>query len=197
MRVLMICSTIIPFAIKLFIFPHITIRHGEFFMIRWLHTHEQKVIYALWGLPFIGMCFSVPSAIKDGLFKEHAALRIHEGAFMHTMHSGTVRSAFFLALAFLSLGSCTHMPDIIGKWQEIGTTATLEFQKDGTFSAVDDMEMAVSGKYKRHRDGRTRFEIIIPESPPDIVWGRISVRGEELLFTSDNNEEVERYRRAR
>jgi hypothetical protein len=89
------------------------------------------------------------------------------------------------------------MPSIIGKWQEIGTTATLEFHKDGTFSAVDDMDMAVSGTYTRQRDGRTRFEIDIPGSPPDIVWGKIDVQGDELIVTSDDAQEVERYRRAR
>jgi hypothetical protein len=66
---LLLCFTIIPFAIKLFIFLQIKIGHGEFFMIRWLQAHEQKVIYALWGLLFVGTCFAVPSAIKDGLFK--------------------------------------------------------------------------------------------------------------------------------
>jgi hypothetical protein len=65
----LLCFTIIPFAIKLFIFLQIKIGHGEFFMIKWLQAHQQKVIYALWGLLFIGTCFAVPSAIKDGLFK--------------------------------------------------------------------------------------------------------------------------------
>ena len=65
----LLCFTIVPFVIKLFIVMQIKIGHGEFFMIRWLQAHEQKVIYALWGLLFIGACFAVPSAIKDGLFK--------------------------------------------------------------------------------------------------------------------------------
>jgi len=66
---LLLCFTIIPFAIKLFIFLQIKIGHGEFFMIRWLQAHEKNVIYALWGLLFVGTCVAVPSAIKDGLFK--------------------------------------------------------------------------------------------------------------------------------
>jgi len=61
--------TIIPCVIKLFIFLQIKIGNGEFFMIKWLQAHEQKVIYALWSMVFIGMCLAVPSAIKDGLFK--------------------------------------------------------------------------------------------------------------------------------
>ncbi len=86
---------------------------------------------------------------------------------------------------------------MLGKWQETGTTATLEFRTDGAFYAVDDMEMAVSGTYTHQRDGRIRFEIINPGSSPEIVWGRINVRGDELIFTSDDNEEVEHYRRTR
>ncbi len=102
-----------------------------------------------------------------------------------------------IALAFLALASCAPMPSILGKWQEIGTTATLEFHKDGTFAAVDDMDMAVSGTYSHRRDGRTRFEITIPGSPPDIVWGKIDVQGDELIVTSDDGNEVDRYRRTR
>ena len=116
---------------------------------------------------------------------------------MHTMHSGTVTGAFLITLAFVALATCAPMPSIIGKWQEIGTTATLEFHTDGTFSAVDDMDMAVSGTYARQRDGKTRYEITIPGSPPDIVWGKINVQGDELIVTSDDDQEVERYRRAR
>jgi hypothetical protein len=116
---------------------------------------------------------------------------------MHTMHAKTGRGALLIALAFLALTSCMSMPSIIGKWQEIGTTATLEFHKDGTFSAVDDMDMAVSGTYARRRDGRTRFEITIPESPPDIIWGKVDVQGDELIITSDDNRDVEHYRRTR
>jgi len=116
---------------------------------------------------------------------------------MNTMHSETMRGAFLLALACLALATCAPMPSIIGKWQEIGTTATLEFHTDGTFAAVDDMDMAVSGTYARQRDGRTRLEITIPGSTPDIVWGKIDVQGDELIVTSDDNKEVERYRRTR
>jgi hypothetical protein len=116
---------------------------------------------------------------------------------MNTMHSETMKGAFLIALVLLTLASCAPMPSIIGKWQEIGTTATMEFHTDGTFAAVDDMAMAVSGTYARQRDGRTRFEIVIPGSPPDIVWGKIAVRGEELIVTSDDGKEVDRYRRTR
>ena len=113
------------------------------------------------------------------------------------MHAGTGRGVFFITLSLLALATCAHVPSIIGKWQELGTTATLEFHTDGTFAAVDDMDMAVSGTYTRQRDGRTRFEITIPGSPPDIVWGKIDVQGDELIVASDDDQEVERYRRAR
>lgn len=39
---------------------------------------------------------------------------------------------------FMMMISCAHTPGVIGKWREIGKTATLEFSKDGSFKAVDN-----------------------------------------------------------
>ena len=65
----LLCVTIVPFVIKLFIFMQIKIGHGEFFMIKWLQAHQQKVIYVLWSLLVIGFSIALPSAVKDGMFK--------------------------------------------------------------------------------------------------------------------------------
>ena len=40
--------------------------------------------------------------------------------------------------------ACAKTPYLVGKWKEIGKTATLEFWKDGTFKAVDNQGMAVN-----------------------------------------------------
>jgi len=48
---------------------------------------------------------------------------------------------------FFLIISCAHTPGVVGKWREVGKTATVEFLKDGTFKAVDNQGMAVSGKY--------------------------------------------------
>jgi hypothetical protein len=47
-------------------------------------------------------------------------------------------------LALFSIFACANTPYIVGKWKEIGKTATLEFWKDGTFKAVDNQKMAVN-----------------------------------------------------
>jgi hypothetical protein len=91
--------------------------------------------------------------------------------------------------------SCTNTPDVVGKWREVGKTATLEFWKDGTFKAVDNQGMSVSGKYTLYENGNVRFEIYRKGSYPDIVNGKISLQGEELILTSADDNEVDRYKR--
>jgi len=93
--------------------------------------------------------------------------------------------------------SCAHTPDVVGKWREVGKTATVEFWKDGTFKAVDNQGMAVSGKYTLSENGNAKFEIDREDSSPEIVSGKISVRGEELTLISGDGKEVDRYKRER
>ncbi|MGZ3513887.1 MAG: hypothetical protein ACXU9L_02730 [Thermodesulfobacteriota bacterium] len=97
----------------------------------------------------------------------------------------------------LLITSCASTPRVVGKWQEIGKTATLEFRKDGSFKAVDNQGMAVSGKYSLHKDGTVRFEIASQGSSSDIVTGNLSFREDELTITSARGNEVERYRRVK
>ncbi|MBW1912133.1 MAG: hypothetical protein JRI43_02965 [Deltaproteobacteria bacterium] len=79
----------------------------------------------------------------------------------------------------------------------MGKTATVEFWKDGTFKAVDNQGMAVSGKYTLSENGNAKFEIDREDSSPEIVSGKISVRGEELTLISGDGKEVDRYKRER
>jgi hypothetical protein len=98
---------------------------------------------------------------------------------------------------FFLIISCAHTPDVVGKWREVGKTATVEFLKDGTFKAVDNQGMAVSGKYTLSENDSVRFEIEREGSSPEIVSGKISVRGEELTLISGDGKEVDRYKRER
>ena len=82
-----------------------------------------------------------------------------------------------------------------GKWKEIGKTASLELRKDGTFKAVDNQKMAVSGKYSLSENENIRFEIFRQGSPSEIVNGKYSVQGNILTFTSADGLEIQRYRR--
>jgi len=86
---------------------------------------------------------------------------------------------------------------VVGKWQEVGKTATLEFWRDGTFRAVDNQGMAVSGTYALQENGNARFEIEREDSSPEIVTGKIFMRGEELTLISGDGKKVNRYKRER
>lgn len=100
-------------------------------------------------------------------------------------------------LALLPAPSCSTRPDLVGRWREIGSPATLEIRSDGTLRAVDDMGMAVSGTYTLDEGGRIRVEIPVDGAPPEVVEGRITVRGDVLTIEPTGGGEVERYRRDR
>ena len=95
----------------------------------------------------------------------------------------------------LLLVCCASKPDIIGKWREVGKTATIEFSTDGTFKAIDNQGMAVSGKYTLFTHGILRCEIQNEVSSEEIVDLMVSIKGDELTLTSPDDSEVERYRR--
>ena len=105
---------------------------------------------------------------------------------------------FFLStLLFPLFVSCAHSPKETGTWQEIGQISTLEFMKDGSFRAVDNMGMAVSGNYFLDDNGNAKFEIIHPGVSPEIITARITIQGDELIIIFADTDEVETYRRAR
>ena len=92
---------------------------------------------------------------------------------------------------------CANTPKVVGKWREIGKTATLEFLKDGSFKAVDNQGMAVSGKFSFLENGSIKFEIAHEGSSSEIVKGKLSVQEDELIISSEHGNEVERYRRVK
>jgi hypothetical protein len=99
------------------------------------------------------------------------------------------------AILIVLLVSCTQKQDLVGKWQEAGKKSTIEFHKDGTFNAVDDMGMAVSGKYFLQENGAVRFEITHEGNAPEIVEGKLILQGDELTLISPDNKETEKYKR--
>ena len=101
----------------------------------------------------------------------------------------------FMILAFSFITGCENTPNLVGKWKEIGKTATLELYRAGTFKAVDNQKMAVSGKYALSENGNIRFEISRQGAPSEIVNGKYSVQGDILTLTSADGKEIQRYRR--
>jgi hypothetical protein len=101
----------------------------------------------------------------------------------------------FVILAISLITGCANTPNLVGKWKEIGKTATLELSKDGTFKAVDNQKMAVSGKYSLSENGNIRLEISRQGSPSEMINGKYSVQGDILTLTSADGKEIQRYRR--
>ncbi len=90
---------------------------------------------------------------------------------------------------------CASRSGLVGKWKEVGKSATMEFSKDGTFKAVDNQGMAVSGTYTLSRDGQLRCEIRQKEGAGEIVNLKVSIRGDGLALTSSDSSNAEHYRR--
>ena len=104
-------------------------------------------------------------------------------------------SAFVILALFFILACTANTPHVVGKWKEIGKTATLEFWEDGTFKAVDNQGMAVNGKYSLIEPGNVRVEIFRQDSPPEVVSGTFFLQGDVLAVTSEDGKEIEIYRR--
>ncbi len=98
----------------------------------------------------------------------------------------------FMVLWIVLTAACTHRADLIGKWQEVGKTATVEFFKDGIFKAVDNQGMAVKGRYV-YDAGRLRLDIARPGLTPERVTGECSVKSGQLTLISEDGKEVEQY----
>ena len=102
--------------------------------------------------------------------------------------------AAFAILAFSFIIACANTSYLVGKWKEIGKAATLELRKDGTFKAVDNQKMAVSGKYSVSEHGNIRFEISRQGSLPEIVTWKYFLQGDMLTLTSADGKEIQRCR---
>ena len=102
-----------------------------------------------------------------------------------------------LVVVLFFLSFCASKPDLTGKWREVGKAATIEFSKEGTFKAVDNQGMAVSGRYSLLKDGHLRCEIQQKEGAGEVVNLTASIKGDELTLTPSRDREVEIYRRER
>jgi hypothetical protein len=135
-----------------------------------------------------------PSKIEDTGTKPSMSFPFYENTVVMKKDKFNLYSAFAI-LAFSFIIACANTPNLVGKWKEIGKAATLELWEDGTFKAVDNQKMAVSGKYSLSEHGNIRFEIFRQGSPSEIVNGKYSFQGDILTFTSADGKEIQRYRR--
>ena len=91
--------------------------------------------------------------------------------------------------------SSTPKSNLDGRWREVGRTATLEFQADGAFKAVDNEGLAVAGRYTVGKDGSIRFEIQREGATDEIVNLSFSINGDQLTLNASNGAGTERYQK--
>jgi hypothetical protein len=65
----LLCFSIVPLVVRAFVVLQLKIGNAEFFLVRWIQAHEQAVVYGFWGMMVVGLCLSLPAAIKEGFFK--------------------------------------------------------------------------------------------------------------------------------
>jgi hypothetical protein len=61
--------SIVPLAVKLFIFLQCKIGNAELFLVKFLQSHEQGFVFGVWAFFIIGLCIALPAGIKNGFFK--------------------------------------------------------------------------------------------------------------------------------
>lgn len=97
-----------------------------------------------------------------------------------------------LMVIILFISGCTNLSNpeniIIGKWQEIEGTETIEFYKDGTISIVGDI--SVNGDYKFIDDNTMRVDF---GSLGSLVL-KTSVSNDELILTEPDGD-VTKYKK--
>jgi len=99
-------------------------------------------------------------------------------------------------LMVIFLVSCSHTPNIVGKWQEPGTISSIKFGHNGEFTATDAMGMNVSGKYTILVNEKIRFEIKHPNSSDEIIIGKFAVQDDRLILTLEGDKEVLTYKKS-
>ena len=59
---------LVPLALRFFISMQIKIGNGEFFIIKWLQTHEATVVFCFWGMFILGLGIAF-ALTKDDILK--------------------------------------------------------------------------------------------------------------------------------
>ena len=90
---------------------------------------------------------------------------------------------------------CALRPTLTGKWQDVKGPATVRFEADGVFHAVDNEGMAVSGTYRLTGDDGIQFEVTHDEAQPEIIQARMILEEDRMVLILPGDDEVQTYRR--
>ena len=103
---------------------------------------------------------------------------------------------FTIGCAVLLSSCCSGTKSaVVGKWEEIGGTETIEFFKEGTITVVQG-KLVVSGNYEFVDDKKIRIEFggLYGLDGPQVC--EISVSKDKLTLTEPNGD-VTRYQRGK
>jgi hypothetical protein len=106
----------------------------------------------------------------------------------HRHRTWRCRQVILPIVVTLAIYACASGPAIVGNWKALEGAATVNFASDGTFTAVDNEGMPVSGKYRLVGPDGIRFEIRHGEADIERVDARISRTGGRmtLIFPGEN-----------
>ncbi len=65
----LVCLTLVPLVVRLFIRGQIKIGNGELAVIKWLREHENVAVLAFWGLFVLGVLL-IYTLAREEIFKE-------------------------------------------------------------------------------------------------------------------------------
>jgi hypothetical protein len=65
----LICFTIVPLAVRIFLIGQTKIGNGQLAIIKWLQAHENAVVFAAWGF-FILSLIIIYALAKDQIIKD-------------------------------------------------------------------------------------------------------------------------------
>jgi hypothetical protein len=117
------------------------------------------------------------------------------------------RSVFLMVIVVaFGLTACTSTTNIVGKWQSIHDSGTIEFKSDGRFVIVDNMSATSKGNYKITEKNNLSRELthsnimkesIQPVNNPEVVKAQFVIIKNELQITRSSKEKsnIEIYRR--
>lgn len=86
-------------------------------------------------------------------------------------------------------------PTILGDWKAVDGPASVRFAADGTFHAVDNQGMPVSGKYRLIGADGIQFEIRHAGEETETIQARVIQAGERLTLTFPGENAIETYQR--
>jgi len=124
---------------------------------------------------------------------------------MHNINTKYCSVILMVIVVAFSLTACTTT-NIVGKWQSIHDSGTLEFKSDGRFVIVDNMGATSKGNYKITEKNNLTLELthtnimkesIQPVNNPEVVKAQFAIIKNELQITRSSKEKsnIEIYRR--